>query len=197
MGRLYYPDLGVSTSFCECFLRREQVQTFKDSVTGKIHQFEDDVIAAEVAGAYSFTTAHGLLLKTPTTLKPYTIPSPTPGQVLALAKFGAWTRIKTARNTAIASGVPYNGNVYDSDATAQLRIMGAAQMAQLAISSGTAYSVTWTLQNNSLVTLTAQEVIALAMAVGQNYQTLFGKGQSLRAQITAATTQSQLDAIVW
>lgn len=116
---------------------------------------------------------------------------------IALGQSLAWTRIKAARDAAIASGVTYNGNVYDSNATSQLRLMGAAQMAQIAISSGTAYSVNWTLQNNSLVTLTAQEVIALAMAVGQNYQTLFNKGQSLRSQIMAATTQSQLDAVVW
>ncbi|WP_297478410.1 DUF4376 domain-containing protein [Ferrovum sp.] len=116
---------------------------------------------------------------------------------LGLGQSLAWTRIKSARDAAIASGVTYNGNVYDSDATAQLRLTGAAQMAQIAISSGTAFSVTWTLQNNSTVTLTASEVIALATTVGQNYQTLFGKGQSLRSQIMAATTQSELDAITW
>lgn len=117
---------------------------------------------------------------------------------LTQGQTAAWARIKAARDTAIAAGVTYNGNVYDSDATAQLRVTGAATMAQLAIASGdTTYSITWTLANNSTVTLTAAEVIAMAQAVGTNYQTNFAKGQTLRAQIVAATTQAQLDAVTW
>ncbi len=110
----------------------------------------------------------------------------------------AWARIKAARDAAINAGVTYNGNVYDSDATAQLRVTGAAQTAQLQIAAGnTTFSITWTLQNNSTVTLTAQQVIDMALAISANYQTNFAKAQSLRAQIMAATTQAQLDAIVW
>jgi len=125
-------------------------------------------------------------------------PSKTWMMNLTAGQSAAWARIKAARDAAIAAGVTYNGNVYDSDATAQLRVTGAATMAQLAIASGnTAYSITWTLANNSIVTLTAQEVIAMAQAVGTNYQASFSKAQGLRGQITAATTQAQLDAVVW
>ncbi|OYV37526.1 MAG: hypothetical protein B7Z80_12575 [Rhodospirillales bacterium 20-64-7] len=117
---------------------------------------------------------------------------------LTVGQAAAWARIKAARDAAISAGVTYNGNVYDSDATAQMRVTGAAQMAQLAIAAGNmTYSITWTLANNSAVTLTAQEVITMAQAVGLNYQTLFAKGQTLRAQIMAATTQAELDAVVW
>ena len=117
---------------------------------------------------------------------------------LTVGQLAAWARIKIARDAAIDAGVTYGGNVYDSDATAQLRVTGAATLAQLAIASGnTTYSITWTLQNNSTVALTAQQVIAMAQAVGTNYQTQFAKGQTLRAQIMAATTQAQLDAVVW
>jgi len=130
----------------------------------------------------------------------YTWDWPTKEWVLNLAtgQLAAWARIKAARDAAIAAGVTYGGNVYDSDATAQLRVTGAATMAQLAIASGNStYSIKWTLANNSTVTLTAQEVIAMAQAVGQNYQALFAKGQTLRTQIIAATTQAELDAVVW
>lgn len=117
---------------------------------------------------------------------------------LATGQAAAWARIKAARDAAINAGVTYNGDVYDSDATAQLRVTGAAQTAQLQIAAGNAaFSITWTLQNNSTVVLTAQEVIDMALAVSANYQALFSKGQGLRAQIAAATTQAQLDAIVW
>ncbi len=117
---------------------------------------------------------------------------------LTVGQLAAWARIRAARDAAINAGVTYNGNVYDSDAKAQLRVTGAATLAQLAIASGnTAYSITWTLQNNSTVSLTAQQIIAMAQAVGTNYQTQFAKGQTLRAQIMAATTQAQLDAVVW
>ena len=117
---------------------------------------------------------------------------------LTAGQLAAWSRIKAARDAAINAGVTYNGNVYDSDAKAQLRVTGAATLAQLAIASGnTTYSITWTLQNNSTVSLTAQQVIAMAQAVGTNYQTQFAKGQTLRAQIMAATTQAQLDAVAW
>ncbi len=117
---------------------------------------------------------------------------------LTVGQLAAWARVKAARDAAINAGVTYNGNVYDSDAKAQLRVTGAAQMAQLAIAAGnTTYSINWTLANNSTVTLTAQEVLAMAQTVGTNYQTLFAKGQTLRAQINAATTQAQLDAVQW
>lgn len=117
---------------------------------------------------------------------------------LTAGQLAAWSRIKAARDAAINAGVTYNGNVYDSDATAQLRVTGAAQTAQLQIAAGnTTFSITWTLQNNSTVTLTAQQVIDMALAISANYQTNFAKAQSLRAQIQAASTQAQLDAIVW
>lgn len=53
------------------------MQTFIDTVTNKVWQFEDDVIVTDTNGVYSFKTATGMpLSNTPTTLQPYTIPAP-------------------------------------------------------------------------------------------------------------------------
>ena len=61
------------------------MQTFNDSATQSIYQFDDDVVVTHDAGIYKFTAAHGEQLLVPDTLQPYTIPAPTSAQLLAEA----------------------------------------------------------------------------------------------------------------
>ena len=52
------------------------MQYFKDSKTGKIWAFNDDVVASAVGGVYAFAAPNGAVLATPVTLQPSTAPVP-------------------------------------------------------------------------------------------------------------------------
>ncbi len=49
------------------------MQLFKDSVTGRLFHFDDDVVVGQDAGKYIFTAAHGELLNVPDTLQPHVL----------------------------------------------------------------------------------------------------------------------------
>lgn len=52
------------------------MQTFKDSATGKVWAFDDDVaMTSHRDGTFSFRTRFGMVLKTPSTLERYTVPA--------------------------------------------------------------------------------------------------------------------------
>jgi len=104
-----------------------------------------------------------------------------------------WLRIKRARTVAEESGFLWDGSLFDSNLASQLRISGAIQLTQL----NPALTLDWTLADNTVRTLSAADLTAVGIALGAHVSTQFTKGQSLRAQIDAATTKEAVEAIVW
>jgi hypothetical protein len=123
------------------------------------------------------------------------------GRDLEQQRADAWARIKAARSAAEYGGFDCQiGGVtmrFDSDSENQRRLQGAVAMAQLAASAGQPFAVTWTLEDNSVVTLSAADLIAAGVALGNHVTACFDRGRTLREQIAAATTKAELDAIVW
>lgn len=107
-------------------------------------------------------------------------------------KLGAWRTVKALRNQKEAAGFKFNGVIYDSDSISQQRIQGAAQLAQL----DSTMSIDWTTQDNSVVTLTASEVLALGVTMGQHINALHAASRVTRSEIYAAQTKRQIDQIV-
>jgi len=105
-----------------------------------------------------------------------------------------WSKVKAARDAAIRGSFTWDGSVFDSNETSQRQIQGAVQLAQLA---GTGFSIDWTLQDNSVRTLTSTEMIQVGIALGTWVQTNFTKGISLREQINAATDAASVQAVTW
>lgn len=112
---------------------------------------------------------------------------------LAGAKAVKWGEIKLARYGVLFGTLTYAGNVYDIDASSQQDIMGAAQLALFDSTT----SVEWTLADNTSVVLTASDLIGLGVALGQHKDQAHKTARQLRAQIEAATSQAELDAIAW
>lgn len=104
-----------------------------------------------------------------------------------------WREIKTARERAEAQGVTVDGVVYDSDRASITNVIGAAVLAQ---ANPTAIWQ-WTTADNSVVALSASDVIALGTAIAAHVDWCHQRSRVLRAQIEAATTQAELDAIQW
>jgi len=114
-------------------------------------------------------------------------------RTLADIKAAQWTLIKAARTQAEYAGFIWDGSTFDSDAISQNRITGAVTLAQLS----STFTIDWTLATNQVRTLNQSEMLQVGAALGVHVQTQFAKGQSLRVQIDAATTQAEVEAIVW
>jgi len=108
-------------------------------------------------------------------------------------KAAQWALIKQARTAAEYAGFTWDGSTFDSDAVSQNRITGAVTLAQLS----NTFTIDWTLATNQVRTLNQSEMLQVGAALGVHVQTQFAKGQSLRVQTDAATTQAEVEAIVW
>lgn len=113
---------------------------------------------------------------------------------LAAAKDRAWIAVKAGRAAAEVGTFTYDGGTYDID---KLHVTGAVVLAMVANSLGAPYSETWTLFDNSVRDLDADQVIALGVALGQRVSEIYATARSLREQIDAAETIDAASAIHW
>ena len=130
-------------------------------------------------------------------------PKEKPAHVPTIAELqaAAWSRIKAERDRREQSGAPYLGKVLDSDEKSVTRISIAVQAAQAAISAGTAFSLDWTMQDNSVVTMTAAEVVGMSVALATHSNGLHLAARAVREKILAATDAAEVEAaeksVVW
>jgi hypothetical protein len=110
------------------------------------------------------------------------------------ARADQWEAIKAARTAAIAAPITVDGNTYDADQDSQTKIAGAVQIATI---SGSAFEIDWTLENNSVVTLSGPQIIAVGLALAHRSSLIYGQARLLRAQIDAATTTEEVKSITW
>lgn len=122
-------------------------------------------------------------------------PEPTLDEV----KAAKWSKVKAERDRLEASGFIYLDKTFDSDPTSVIRLTVAVEAARAALAGGmTGMSFDWTLQDNTVATLTAEEFIGLPLALAANADALHQHARALREQIDAATTAEEVEAIpVW
>lgn len=102
--------------------------------------------------------------------------------------------INQARDAAEQGGFEYNGKTFDSDQVSAQRISMAAQAMALAPDGTT---ITWTCQDNTTVDLTAKDLVGLVVALAAWSNTCHQKATELKAQIEAAETAEEVEAIKW
>lgn len=105
-----------------------------------------------------------------------------------------WQEIKAARDHVRYAGCPTPKGVMDNDADSQRKVTSAVTMALLL---GDAFMVPWTMQDNSVVVHTKDDIEAAGLAMGMFDSQCHAIGQGLRAQIEAAATAEELEAIQW
>lgn len=110
---------------------------------------------------------------------------------------GVWEAIKKQRELTERSGFKWDGSTFDSDLISQQRIQGAAQLATVALINNQPFSINWTLADNSVRTLNADEMIAVGMALGAHINACHQKSRRLKEMIDAATTIEEVEAITW
>jgi len=109
------------------------------------------------------------------------------------AKLSVWEQIKSNRDVEEFGTFVWNGYTFDCNEVSQRRIQGAVQLAQL----DSAMSIDWTLSDNSAITLSAAEVIAVGQTLAVHVNACHVKARGLRGQINAAQTEAELSVITW
>ncbi len=177
------------------------MQTFKDSLTGQVWAFEDDVKVTATSGVYSFTTAAGAALSnTPPTLQPHVIPAPTSAELLVSAQVKKFPELFTAYLAAIYASISFTTaagttQVFQADRAAlgNLHDMLAAYAPTGAVPSG----FYWVARDNTKVPFTLTDLQGLAGAIGARGWAEFQHMQSLKATVRAAITVAEVEAVSW
>lgn len=114
---------------------------------------------------------------------------------LEQAREDKWRQTKARRDIAEYGDFTWDGSTFNADVESRNRIMGAVQLATLAMGAGQPYSVVWTLADNTTRTLSATDMMAVGATLGARVGAAHARAAELRAQINAATTRAALDAI--
>ena len=104
-----------------------------------------------------------------------------------------WSEIKYKRSAEEFGTFVWNGFTFDCDEVSQRRIQGAVQLAALDNTT----EMDWTLADNSSQTFNSTELQQVGQALGAHVNACHVKARDIRAQIDAATTEAELDAISW
>lgn len=108
-----------------------------------------------------------------------------------------WATIKQARDAAELGPFSCNGMRFDGDLNAQRRLAAYISVSKSAIAAGQPFSAEFTLADNTLVMLSAQDFVGIELAKVQSVAAAFAHATALRAQIEAASTAAQVAAVVW
>lgn len=101
-------------------------------------------------------------------------------------------QIAAARYAAECAGITIQGVEIATDRDSQGLILGATVQAQ----TTPEYTVAWKTKQD-FVTLTAEQIIAIATAIRAHVQACFDREAELLPLLEAAVTQADLDAITW
>jgi len=173
------------------------MQYFQNTVDLKQWAFEDDVVVTNTNGVYSFQSAAGIPLNVPTTLVPYSIPA---SVLLAAAQMAQITSLSQAYATACLAPVSYTskGNITKTYQADQNSIDNLTWMLLTFSSAQTTPSgFYWIALDNTQVPFTFADLQGLAAALGTQGASAFAQFQLLKAQVKAATTVADVQAIVW
>lgn len=120
----------------------------------------------------------------------YTPPGVEP-TTLGSAKQRKLDQIAEWRYALETAGVNVGGVMVRTDRESQAQLTGAFS----SLKEGLVTSIDWKAANGQFVTLTLVDVSAIAQAVAQHVQASFTQEKSYIAQVQAATTIEQVDAI--
>lgn len=112
---------------------------------------------------------------------------------LTLARDVKWAAIKAARDAHEFSQFEWGGYTFQCDEVSQRRIQGAVQLAAI----DNTMTLDWTLADNSVQSFTASEYVQIGQALAIHVSQCHERGRILRNQIESATTEAELEAIVW
>lgn len=97
-----------------------------------------------------------------------------------------WLEIKQIRETTEFGGFSFNGYKFDSDEKSQSRIIAASALG---------VEVEWTLFNNTVITLSGEELKQLRQALAEHVSMCHARSRKARESIALAKTKAEVDKI--
>lgn len=110
------------------------------------------------------------------------------------SKSTAWERVKVARDEAESAPFEFEGAMYDPN---KVNVSGAALAAVIAQLNGHEVSQRWTLADNTVLTLTGPQLIALGVTLTGRIDSIHAHSRELRALIENATTADEALSYTW
>ena len=108
-----------------------------------------------------------------------------PPKTLEEAKEAKKKAINAERDRHEQAGFLYNGSPFDTNQISYMRLLGASQTAQTALAMGQAFSVEWTLADNSTLTMSAEDMVGIIPAFAMYSSELHTKASELKAAVDA------------
>lgn len=125
----------------------------------------------------------------------FTARAPDPALELAAARARRWTLAKAHRDTRMLGGFSTAYGRVQTDQISQNRISSAASAAKISKDAGLPFAVNWTLEDNSVVTIDADGMVALGFAVLGFVAACQDAGTAIRKVIEVAATLEQVAAV--
>lgn len=118
-------------------------------------------------------------------------------RTLAQVQAAKWGQAKGWRESAINADMSTPFGVIQCRPEDRSNISDAVTLANSLHELGLPVAITWTLADNTAVTLDRTQMIQVGLLLGQRVQTAYGRGRALRAQVGSATTIADVEAIQW
>jgi len=107
-------------------------------------------------------------------------------------RLDVWADVKVRRDATINGGAETPSGRVDSDELSRSNINGAVMAAFLSNLAGQPFTVTWTMADNSVVSLNAEQMIGVGLAVMDHVNTAHERARTLRTAIEAAEDVASL-----
>ena len=105
--------------------------------------------------------------------------------------------ITAGRDAAISAGALTPFGIFDTGLDSRGKINGAVTMALLQAVAGAPYEVSWTLADDSAVTLTGAQMMQAGGAVALHVDAMHQRSRVLKGRIEAAATVAEILAVTW
>ena len=112
-------------------------------------------------------------------------------------KAAKWVQIKAAREAAIKAPLVTPYGTFDADADARANITDTILLLQTMEAMGQPGEVDFTLEDNTVLTVTTAQMVMVGLLLGQQVQGAYNTGRLLRGDIKAASTAEEVAAIAW
>lgn len=93
--------------------------------------------------------------------------------------------INTERDRLEQAGFVYDGSPFDTNQISYMRLLGASQTAQTALAMGQGFNIEWTLSDNTIRMMSAEDMIGIIPAFAMYSGALHAKASALKALVDA------------
>ena len=112
-------------------------------------------------------------------------------------KVKKWAELKAAREVAFDAPLTTPFGIFDCTLSARRSITDAVMMLQTLAAAGTPTDITFTLANNTEISLTTAQMVQVGLLLGAKTQAAYARGRAVRELVAAALTIADVEAIIF